>query len=71
MSDNYNENDNKKTRGMILDIIVSVLAILILAGCGFFWKDKYDLPATILAAAIVLCGGVFLVIQHRKSRAAE
>jgi len=71
MSDNYNENDNKKTRGMILDIIVSVLAILILAGCVFFWKDKYDLPATILAAAIVLCGGVFLAIQHRKSRVTE
>ena len=65
---NINEKDPKKTRGMILDIIVSVLAVLMLAGCAFFWKCKYDLPATILAAALVLGGGIFLVVQHRKSR---
>ena len=71
MSDNLNVTDNKKTRGMILDIIVSALAVLTLAGCGFFWKCKYDLPATILAAAIVLGGAIFLVMQHRKSRMVE
>ena len=65
---NNTMSDNKASRGMILDIIVSILAVLALFGCCFFWNCKYDLPATILAFAIVLGGSGFLLLQHRKNR---
>ena len=62
------KSDDKNSRGMVLDIIVSVLAVLALCGCCFFWNCKYDLPATILSFAIVLAGSGFLLLQHRKNR---
>ena len=61
-------NEKKKmSRGMILDIIVALLAVISLGACCFFWKCKYDLPATILAFAIVLAGSGFLFLRHRKN----
>ena len=64
-----NEDDKKKkTKGSVLDVIVTVVALISLIVCYFLWGCKYDLPATILAIAIVLCGSGVLYLQHKKSR---
>ena len=67
MAENMNNEEKKLSRGAILDIIVSLIAVVSLVGCCFFWKCKYDLPATILAFAIVLTGSGFLLAQHKKN----
>ena len=65
------ENNGKKkmSRGLILDIIVALLAVIVLGACCFFWGCKYDMPVTILAFALVLAGSGFLFLQHKRNTA--
>lgn len=65
--ENVNQKDGStKNRGMLLDIIVALVAIIALIVCYFFWGCRYDLPATILAIVVILAGSGLLYMQHRK-----
>lgn len=61
-----NENNSTKNRGMLMDIIVALIAVIALIVCYFFWGCRYDLPATILAIVVILAGSGLLYMQHRK-----
>lgn len=61
------EDNNTTSRGKFLDIIVALMGIIGLIVCYFFWGCRYDLPATILAVAVILAGTCLIFVQHNRT----
>lgn len=61
------KKENKKSKGILMDIIVALIGVVVLIVCYFFWGCKYDLPATILAIVVILAGSGLLYMQHKRN----
>ena len=66
-----NENvkdDEKRMKGKMADVIVTLIFIIALVVIYFFWKCKWDLPVTILALVIA---AVMSFIAYRQFKQFE
>ena len=65
------KKDEKKSKGRLADVLMTLLAIAVLVVCYFFWGCKYDLPATILAIVVILAGSALIYMQHKRANKDE
>ena len=65
------KKDEKKSKGRLADVLMTLLAIAVLVVCYFFWGCKYDLPATILAIVVILAGSTLIYLQHKRANKDE
>lgn len=64
------ENENKKKKcdkRIYTDIIITVIFVVFLIVCYFFWKCNLDLIVTIIAAIVAIVGIGLLYSQNKKN----
>lgn len=61
------ENDKLKSikKKFTMDLVVAAIATIGLVVCAFFWKCKFDLPATILCGVVIVAGVALLMRQNK------